>query len=276
MRIKYKLLEKMIGLTNREMDFLLYVARHQDPEGNIIGVYYDDVCKQADMCKQTFYSCLKSLQDKGLITYTKNTDIDYDLKILNNDFSYKESYKEGYINLNRKVFRRGRFKKLKANEKWLLLEFLKITHSAGGSHQIGTKNFYEKYEEILNVSTRVLRYYLHSLKFFFHIGIKDKKYFITYIAQIFNERSDEHEEEQYLWQRIRVCCRREKVKDVKERDVRDSANLVTQYRNLAQISNQDIISILLQAVKLSVQEQANKRLHRKYVHKILRRELGLI
>lgn len=257
------------------MDFLLYVARHQDPEGNIIGVYYNDVCKQTGMCKQTFYSCLKSLQEKEIITYTKNTDIDYDLRILGNDFSYKESYKEGYINLNRIVFRCGKFKKLKANEKWLLLEFLKITHSAGASHQIGTKKFYDKYKKILNVTTRVLRYYLHSLKFFFTIGIKDKKYFITYIGRVFNARSGESEEEQYLWQRIRNCCRREKVKDVTERNVRDTANLVSQYRNLAAIGNQDIISILLQAIRLSVQEQENKRLHSKYVHKILRIELGL-
>ena len=51
MKIKYSLLDKLNSLTNKEVDFILYVARYQDDYGCIRGMYYRDVCENADMCK---------------------------------------------------------------------------------------------------------------------------------------------------------------------------------------------------------------------------------
>ena len=137
MKIKYSLLDKLNSLTNKEIDFILYVARYQDDYGCIRGMYYRDACENADMCKQTFYDTLRSLQAQGIITYSR-VNQDYDITILDNDFSYPGAYHEGYINVSRQVFHTRRFHELKAKEKLLLLHFMKITHSASGSYQIGT------------------------------------------------------------------------------------------------------------------------------------------
>ena len=91
MKIKYSLLDRLCNLTNKEVDFLLYVAHYQDDYGRIRGIYYRDVCQACDMCKQTFYDVLRSLQQKGVITYVR-ADRDYNITILDNDFSYKGSY----------------------------------------------------------------------------------------------------------------------------------------------------------------------------------------
>ena len=109
---------------------------------------------------------------------------DYDIIILDNDFSYPSSYQEGYVNLNRKVFSSPGFKKLRAKEKALLLLLLQRTHENRSSYQIGTKKFYEKYMALLGVTKHVLRGYLHSLKKFFSIGVKDGKYFITFLWRV--------------------------------------------------------------------------------------------
>lgn len=85
MKIKYALLDKLNSLTNKEVDFILYVARYQDDYGCIRGMYYRDVCENADMCKQTFYDTLRSLQAQGIITYSR-VNQDYDITILDNDF----------------------------------------------------------------------------------------------------------------------------------------------------------------------------------------------
>ena len=212
MKIKYSLLDKLNSLTNKEVDFILYVARYQDDYGCIRGMYYRDVCKNADMCKQTFYDTLRSLQAQGIITYSR-VNQDYDITILDNDFSYPGAYHEGYINVSRQVFHTRRFHELKAKEKLLLLHFMKITHSASGSYQIGTGKLYTKYMQLLGVTKRVLRGYLHSLKKFFAIGIKDGKYFISYLRTVFNDRVEVSETDQYMRHLVRVSCRRAKIKD---------------------------------------------------------------
>ena len=115
MKIKYALLDKLNSLTNKEVDFILYVARYQDDYGCIRGMYYRDVCKNADMCKQTFYDTLRSLQAQGIITYSR-VNQDYDITILDNDFSYPGAYHEA-ISMYPTVISSRRFHELKAKEK---------------------------------------------------------------------------------------------------------------------------------------------------------------
>lgn len=90
---------------------------------------------------------------------------------------------------------------------------MKITHSASGSYQIGTGKLYTKYMQLLGVTKRVLRGYLHSLKKFFAIGIKDGKYFISYLRTVFNDRVEISETDQYMRYLVGVSCRRAKIKN---------------------------------------------------------------
>lgn len=276
MKIKYALLEKLLKLTNKEVDFLLYVGRYQDDYGRVTGLYYRDVCSGADMCKQTFYDTLRSLEEKSVIIYN-HSDLtsDFDLTILDNDFSYPSACKEGYINLNRKVFNSQSFKKLKAKEKLLLLLFLGITHENSSSYQIGTVKFYKKYMALLDVTKRVLRGYLHSLKKFFSIGVKDGKYYITYLASIFNPRRPETEEAQKQYHLVKVNCRRNKVKNAEPREIKETATLINQYRRFAVERDQNIIDLLCSCIYRSAAGKKDVSLSSKTVHWHLRAALGL-
>ena len=178
------------------------------------------------MCKQTFYDVLRSLQQKSIITYVR-ADQDYNITILDNDFSYKGSYEEGYINVSRSVFDGERFNQLRAKEKILVLQLMKVTHENAKSFQIRTENFYRKYTELLGVTKKVLRGYLHSMRSFFSVGKKDGKYFITFLASVFKSKRNVSETDQLLGHEVKTDCRRSKIKEIDDRAVEDTMQPVS-------------------------------------------------
>lgn len=274
MKIKYSLLDRLCNLTNKEVDFLLYIAHYQDDYGRIRGIYYRDVCRACDMCKQTFYDVLRSLQQKSIITYVR-ADQDYNITILDNDFSYKGSYEEGYINVSRSVFDGVRFNQLRAKEKILVLQLMKVTHENAKSFQIRTENFYRKYTELLGVTKKVLRGYLHSMRSFFSVGKKDGKYFITFLASVFKSKRNVSETDQLLGHEVKTDCRRSKIKEIDDRAVEDTMQLVKQYRHDANERGMNILEIVQECIWTSVQGFKNRVLNPKYVHKLIRIKLGL-
>jgi len=279
MKLKYAVLDKLLSLTNKEIDFLMFIARYQDDYGHIIGIFYLDVCTAMGMSKQTFYNTLRSLADKGIITYSHSDQThDFDITILNNDFSYPESFKEGYVDVARKIFHTSQFMQLKAKEKILLLLFLKITHENSSSYQIGTKKFYDKYMDLMGVTKRVLRGYLHSLKQFFSIGIKNGKYFITFLASVFKPRLEQREQrEQHHGHVVEVSCRRSKMKvaDQDTEQINATAKLIVQYRNEAKETGENIFDLLDQSIQKSVRGIKDGYLRVKSVHYHLRKALGI-
>lgn len=276
MKIKYALLKTWSDskLTNMEIIFLLYIARFQDEYGRVMGIYYRDVCAACGMSIQTFYDVLYSLAEKGIITYTRVND-DYDITILDNDFSYKGSYEEGYINVSRSVFDSKSFRSLRAKEKLLFMFFMKVTHENGKSYQIGTDKFYEKYTTLLGVTKNILRTYLHSLRKFFSIGRKEGKYFITYLASVFKPRRPVSETDQFLGHIVKADCRRNKIKEIEAESIGDTIQLVKQYRKEARDRGFDILKIICDCISHSVQNYKHKKLDAKYVHKLVRQQLGL-
>lgn len=278
MKIKYSLLDTWSAckLTNMEIIFLLHIACFQSEyeSGRIIGIYYRDVCSACRMSIQTFYDVLYSLADKSVITYTRIND-DYDITILDNDFSYEGSYKEGYINVSRKVFDSKSFRSLKAKEKMLFLLFMKVTHENGKSYQIGTEKFYEKYTNLLGVTKNILRTYLHSLRKFFSIGRKDGKYFITYLTSVFKPRRPISETDQFLGHVVKANCRRSKIKEIEAESISDTIQLVKQYRPDARERGWDILEVIKDCISYSVQNFKHKILDARYVHKLLRQQLRL-
>lgn len=277
MKIKYSLLDRLCNLTNKEVDFLLYVAHYQDDYGRIRGIYYRSVCEACDMCKQTFYDVLRSLERKGVIAVT-HVDQDFDVTILDNDFSYAGSYEEGYINVSRSVFDSEKFAMLRAKEKILLLHFMKVTHENVKSYQIRVENFYQKYTELLGVTKKILRGYLHTLKGFFSIGTKDGKYFITFLASVFNPRRAVSETDQYLGHMVQVSCRRSKIREIDAHALNDTVQVIKQYRPTAREQGYDIIDIMADSIRASIagyKDKAQRVLNPKYVHKLVRGRLGL-
>lgn len=277
MRIKYKLLDKMKNLKSTEMTFLLYIARYQNLKGEVIGVHHKDVCNGTGMCKQSFYTAMRSLVKKNVIRVVKRSSIDWDITILDNDFSYEGAFKEGYINLQRKVFHQKRFNQMKAHEKYMLMYFLKCTHKGRGAYKIGTKKFYKKFKEELHVSFRVIRSYLHKMRHFFSIGIVRGIYYITYRSSIFEELSDKGVEDTELEAFVEAWCRRVKIKSPTPEQIHDTAYLYKQYRDTYQEMGLDVFhlyEILGQAMRITAEQEKipkYRKLNSAFVHKEVRK-----
>lgn len=278
MRIKYCLLEKMANLTRSEMDLLLYIATKQDLSGFVPGVHNQDVVRNAGMCKQSFYTSMRGLEKKGLIRIFRATNFDYDITILDNDFSYEGAFHEGYVNLQRKVFHTKKFRSLKAREKFMLMYFLKITHENSSSYRIGTRMFYDKFASVLRVTKRVVRYYLHALRDFFSVGIKNGIYYITYKHSVFQAVIDTGTEAMEHENFIQVCCRRNKIRRASSKQIQDTARLIKQYRKEAERQRYSIYEVLKLAIRQAAQEKERPKdriLNPKYIHMLTRNMLAL-
>lgn len=179
MRLPIKLIEKLNNLTNCEMNMYLWLCENQNDNGAVSGVRPSDFLDI--MSKQSFYNALKGLTDKGLIRLgLRKKRHEYKIS-LNEVTIVGDEWKEGYINLNKKLFQCEDFKKLKSREKYLMLLFyvktsVAVTPSGTKAvHSIEKDTFYEKYSKLLNRSKRRIMEYMHSLKKFFNINIKLRK-----------------------------------------------------------------------------------------------------
>lgn len=283
MKIKHSKLSELSGLTSKEMDFFFYLIRFQDDYGNVIGVHNREVCRLMGMCKQSFYNVLRSLEAKKIITVEKNSDCDYDVHITGNDCSTEELRKEGYIQMDLPVFRSKEFLSLKGHEKYMFLELYwrnLNSKKKSKSFEVGVNNFYTKlaFVKALGVSKRVIRGYLHSLKHFFSIGIKEGKYYITYRKSLFkSERGSLSNNEKRNGHLVRTGLRRNKSTG-NQREIYDTAKLLDQYKKVAArlgMTITDLKEMLLDCIGVSMRGKAlkDRKLSARHVHKILHRRL---
>jgi hypothetical protein len=178
MKIRYSLLDRLIELTTKEMDIVLYVAIHQDDQGRLLDTYYRDICNAYHMCGQSFYSSLSALQDKGIVVYERKNQI-FSIKLLDNDFSSEKSYQEGYIDLSDNIYRSCEFNYLTAKEKVLFFHLMKQT-DMNSKYQIQIEMFFEEYSKLLHIQERTLKNYLYSMHTFYDICTKKKKIYISW------------------------------------------------------------------------------------------------
>lgn len=280
MWIKNKILHKFKNLTRREMDLALYLVKRQDESGNVFGVHNKAVTKSTGMSKQSFYNTLAGLADKNVITYSRASDIDYNVTILDNDFSYPGAKKEGFVNLQRSIFHKKVFRELKSREKFLVLWFIHITNENTGTYQIGVNKFYKKYIELMGVTRRVIRTYLNTLKElkFFSICIKEGKYFITYMHSIFKPMEKIGQKRSSNENMVEALCRRLKIKKAEYVQIKDTAYLLEQYKNIANALKRNMKMVLIKAITkaaMQVKKPQDRTLNSKYIHKLIREDLGL-
>jgi len=272
-KLRYEILDKLIesNVTSTEIDFLIYVSRYQNDSGIARGIYYKDLCSELGISFQSFYDLKASLSTKGIIKAEKHSYFDWDIEILDNDFSnvdYEEVDENGkkkvkYINTNHNIFYQKEFYGLKANEKILAMDFMKNCLSGYGSHDIGTQNFYDKYTNLLGVTKRMLQSYMQALKCFFSIGIKDKKYWITPLANVRRKFGAKTEIETYRGHIGEIICRRSKIKTVKEQEKKDTVDLLKQYLKSVNGQIDKLEDLLFIAVQKSI-EKANAGVHNVY------------
>lgn len=294
-KIGHTLLREMIDkhLSNLEIRFLLLIARVQDDHGNVTGVYYRDVCEKLSCSETHFYNVLRSLADKGIITWTKASYFDYDITILDNDFSSDERYRQGYLSLDKGLFNDA-FDKLKAGAKLIAMElFLRQsalyarTRGQSRSYSLKKDTFYKKFMEMLSVSRRVLHDYLESLKGLFSIGEKDGKLYVTPTKDTCSDKSLEDPKElsgnqRYDQHDVRTLCRRNRIaaNGCSDDAVSDVAKLFSQYADKARMAGMDIRETVRESILRSVDKnettfRAKERfLDNRLVHRILKDKIA--
>ena len=181
MQLAYDTLLKLNSVSEMEMNFFLQCVRYQDEHRRVIGVYYKEFMQVLGMkSKQTFYNVLRSLSEKNLLSYTQNVKGDFDIYLENRTFSQQKT--PDYIDLNKVLFQSKEFFKMKAHEKYMLLDLMRSTALNRGMRVISVKEFYHKYCNILQVSKRMIQVYLQTLRKYFSVHIKDGKYYIKFLG----------------------------------------------------------------------------------------------
>lgn len=264
-----------LNMTKSEVDFMLELSHYQDDTGTVYGVYYKDMCQSIGISYETFYVVLRSLEQKKLISYRKDFYGDWDIRIMNNDFSHA-NYTDGYISTGHDLFYSIAFKALKANEKLLALQFLKIV-GASKRYYVNTANFFKKYCDILGVARRTLALYLHSLKEFFGIVKKGENFAITAKATTYKENAptDLKVLSDYLG---KTACRRNRA-TYTVKAFQDTVSLMKQY---SEKLKDRMASVFLLAVQESIEKQNSKKprgkwertLNPKFVHKLIIQKIG--
>lgn len=272
MKLKHGLIEKIAKMTTTEKDLYLYLCRHQEPNGKVIGVYYKDVIAECDMSKASYYNARNGLAAMGAIRYEVIQD-DCNVLVIGNDFS--DGNFKNYINLNREVFHKKKFKKLNGRETYFVLEMLKNSQrdEDGGVCKLQTGTLYDKYHKILNVTYRTIRSYLHMLKQFFSVGIKKGWYYIEYKKSVFDRKFDEDnpnrkvEDVWYIEQLIGATFRRnKKLPEVK--DVAELIDIYKQFRPGATKQGLDISRLFVDALE-EVLRSTTDKISFAYINKLI-------
>ena len=181
MQLAYETLLKLNNVSRTEMNIFLQCVRYQDEEGQVVGAYYKYFMDLLGFkSKQTFYNVLRSLSEKKLLSYTQNVKGDYDIHVENQAYVHQE--KPDYIDLNKVIFQSKEFFRLKAHEKYMLLDLMRSTALNKGIRVIRVEEFYQKYCKALQVSKRIIQIYLHTLRKYFSVHIKDGKYYIKFLG----------------------------------------------------------------------------------------------
>lgn len=261
-RLSIKILEKMFQkkLTRCEIGFLLCASRYQDKGGHIKGLYYREISKEMGCSFPMFYAAMRSLEKKGFIICEKKDFTDYDITILQNDYTATDIYKDEidnyrnnpYINTRHDIFYSGAFFRMKPGAQLMALDFMGVSRMNKGQYKIKSENFFSKYQKLLGVKKRTLQAYLTQLKGFFSIGVKDGMYWIRPKKETYRSGGNT-EIDNYNEQQIRMACRRSRIKTGEGAEVEDVRKLVKQYGKKCINAGRDALETVLEAIRRSVE-----------------------
>lgn len=283
MKYKCKNIDKLHSLTSNEWKLFYFLVQHADEyDATVRGVYYRDVTKETGISQSGYYPALKGLEEKEIIKVTsRDSGLDCDVYIIDNEYPTQDYQAEPYINFNLPILKSNAFQSLKAHEKFLMLTFLRCAYDKGYSLQRDVKKFYDKYMKLLKVTKRVIRSYMHTLKQFFIIGIKEGMYYITSRkATLDREEHVQKSEEMFLWEQlVRSECNRCHI-EYTSKSLNDTAELVKTFRGRfkdqgTRISTHIVLQHLIESVRMSVAsiERKCRKLSAPYINTILDKEL---
>lgn len=279
-------------LTGNEIDFILALSHMQDERGCVCGLHYKEMMEETGMSAQTFYDCKKSLQEKQVIEVHQGKQ-DYDIYLIGNDFTQytEQDYAEKkvkYVKTNSKLFADLNWKLLKPAQKLLAMDLYHISRASNGrTYRIRRQNFLEKYADRRNldgsirrgklgINERTLQKYLHMLKLYFYIGIKDGMYYIT-LRSKFAEEAVSSENNQTYDRLVKVACRRNRICEYDQVEARKIRDVLLYYRKTLlekKVYILDIFGRMLETinVKRIYPSKWKRYLKKSLFHKILREE----
>lgn len=285
MQLAYETLLKLNNVSRTEMNIFLQCVRYQDEEGQVVGAYYKYFMDLLGFkSKQTFYNVLRSLSEKKLLSYTQNVKGDYDIHVENQAYVHQE--KPDYIDLNKVIFQSKEFFRLKAHEKYMLLDLMRSTALNKGIRVIRVEEFYQKYCKALQVSKRIIQIYLHTLRKYFSVHIKDGKYYIKFLGgKLFEKpkRAIKGKRSTYISNSTAVDQQREYIGTVllrrkqlarkRQEDALELGKLMYQYRSIIRKMGKDVLSVFSTVLHDHAEESTLFDI--KYFHKMLRQALKL-
>ena len=273
-KIKDSIIDRMLneGITGTQIDFFIVISRYQDDHNCSRMVSYRDICEEAHIANPTFYTCMRELEEKGYIKYKQNKEHgDWDIQILNNDFSTQESFKDGYLDTNHEIFFDENFFKMTAIEKLLTIKVMRTCQASKdlkGIYRISLKEFYGQYPERFKayaknekLTKRVLQDCLKTLRKFFYIWIKGGMYYFNprkdkvYQKESLNRRTEERNFREFIGKSI---CRRLKLRyEETDQEFKDTTDLIKQYKKICKQKNLNIVDLLFSGIKQSI-DKANE------------------
>lgn len=284
-KLKYDIIKKLMEseVTSTEINLLLYMSHYQSDRGSVTGVYYKSVSDELNISYQAFYDALYGLEKKGFIMIRKGSYYDWDVLILNNDFSQykygqKNQEKISYLNTRYDIFSSQQFYRLKAKEKLLTMYILILSDAGQGYYHIGTKEFYQKFKKLFRVTKRALQNYLSKLKGYFSIGIKDKKYWMRPKKSLKEKKRTPVDKKAFAEGITAAAVRRIRAVFT-DQEYKDTEELVSQYFNDFEYAVQKGFmraiekSIELRNQDIADQYKWSRDLRPSFIHKLLREEL---
>ncbi len=257
MKFKYSLLDNLISLSSLQIDVLIALIRRSNERNAYVrGVYYQDIVKEVGCCNQSFYNSLRTLQEKGLIKFRKESELDYDVYICGNEYPQMNYSEERYVNFSFNIYQSKAWKRLKGHEKYLFFYFYKNTFrtDVGKTMKLNKKNFYDEMTKKLGVTHHVLRRYLHQLKLFYAIGTVNGNLYVTRKNILRkNEKAKRAEEKWMLGQYIVSQCQRLHIR-YEEKTIEGLVELVRLKRkNFAKHGTEVVLGLILKYIEKSIE-----------------------
>lgn len=290
------------SLTSNEINVYLRLFKMQNKDNYVQGVHWRELVNFLKISKSGYYYSIVELENKGYIKREKLNRMDTDIIIQDHDLNglisnlEKSQNHDKYINLNMNVFNDKEFYKLKANEKRLILLFIKrLTGQNDGKLFYDPGNEFEVYAKELGVDKlpegvdkkdnpyRCIKKYFNNIKQWIQVSddivINGKvKHIVTLLKgttnmpkRLFTQSRGLKEKNiyaEYDCQEhiLKTFLRRNKI-EYNDQNLADTTWLIRQYKNRFKNAKEDIYSYIKSSIFTSLEDTIE--LTSQVVHKIL-------
>lgn len=280
-RVVYKLIDK--NCTSKEIQFMLFLAQYQDKDGICHGIYYKDAMNETPCCKQSFYAILKSLQEKEIISVTRESQVDYDILIIGNtEDDIKASGQ--YLYARTPILHTDAFRDMPAFAKMIAIDLILLVGANRGAWDIGKNKFKERYfdSDFLpqKIEWKTFLAYIREIKKILMVKpVLNSKGGIKYVIKLklnkkeqrpHDNRSDSELSNEYYLKRL---CLRSKFSFINTANLIDAAGYLTQYFYEAKKLGKDIFKVLKWAFESSIEKTRKFTISPPLIHAFVRLDL---